>query len=117
MLVARVAFVRHATARDEGCLPSFESLPGLYPNAQASPARADVRMAEQVNPKRQRAGRKGAKISKRRGQGEAAKGPRAARGLAKKLPRSLRPRAAKKAAKTREARGPAARRRKARLAR
>ena len=61
-------------------------------------------MAETVNPKRVRAGRKGAKVANRWRPGDHAKASRASSKVAKKIPRKTRSRAAKKAAKTRRQR-------------
>jgi len=59
-------------------------------------------MAETVNPKRVRAGKKGAKVANRWRSGDREKASRMSSKVARKIPRSVRSRAAKKAAKTRK---------------
>lgn len=61
-------------------------------------------MAETVDPKRVRAGRRGAKIANRWRPGDRAKASRMSSKVAKKIPKKTRRRAAKKAAKTRKLR-------------
>ena len=60
-------------------------------------------MADTVNARRSRAGRKGAKVANRWKPGDRAKASQAARRVAKKIPKKTRSRAAKKAARTRKA--------------
>lgn len=62
-------------------------------------------MPEEVNPKRQSAGRKAAKVANRWRPGDKPKASRASSRAAKKIPRATRSKAARKAAKTRKRRG------------